>query len=245
MPANPLVIAAGLVWLGGLFAIALWGERRGEWLSRHWAYVYALSLAVYCTSWTFYGTVTQAAHSGWWLPPTFIGTILLYAFGIGVLERLVRIAREYNASSIADLVAARFGRSSGLAALVTAVAVLGIVPYIALQLKAVAMSYSLLTHGGDEMSAPAWQDSALWVALVMALFAILFGTRRASAAEHNRGLVLAMAFEAVLKLGAMLALTTVLAGVDVANATPRTSSSDGLFGLVVLGALAMFTLPHQ
>ncbi|MDC8011414.1 hybrid sensor histidine kinase/response regulator [Tahibacter soli] len=245
MPANPLVIAAGLVWLGGLFAIALWGERRGEWLSRHWAYVYALSLAVYCTSWTFYGTVTQAAHSGWWLPPTFIGTILLYAFGIGVLERLVRIAREYNASSIADLVAARFGRSSGLAALVTAVAVLGIVPYIALQLKAVAMSYSLLTHGGDEMSAPAWQDSALWVALVMALFAILFGTRRASAAEHNRGLVLAMAFEAVLKLGAMLALAAVLAEVDVGNAVPRVSNSDGLFGLVVLGALAMFTLPHQ
>ena len=245
MPANALVIAAGLVWLGGLFAIALWGERRAEWLSRRWAVVYALSLAVYCTSWTFYGTVTQAAHSGWWLPPTFIGTILLYTFGIGVLERLVRIAREYNASSIADLVAARFGRSSGLAALVTAVAVLGIVPYIALQLKAVAMSYSLLTHGGDGMSAPAWQDSALWIALVMALFAILFGTRRASAAEHNRGLVLAMAFEAVLKLGAMLAVAAVLGEVDTTNATPRPSSSDGLFGLVVLGALAMFTLPHQ
>ncbi|HJU39391.1 MAG TPA: hybrid sensor histidine kinase/response regulator, partial [Tahibacter sp.] len=245
MPASPLVIAAGLVWLGGLFAIALWGERRGEWLSRHWAAVYALSLAVYCTSWTFYGTVTQAAQSGWWLPPTFIGTILLYAFGIGVLERLVRIARQYNASSIADLVAARFGRSSGLAALVTAVAVLGIVPYIALQLKAVAMSYSLLTHGGAEMGAPAWQDSALWVALVMAVFAIAFGTRRASAAEHNRGLVLAMAFEAVLKLGAMLALAIVVAEVDTTGAVPRASTSDGLFGLVVLGALAMFTLPHQ
>jgi PAS domain S-box-containing protein len=243
--SHAVVILAGLAWLGGLFAVALWGERRADGWARGWAYVYALSLAVYCTSWTFYGTVTQAAQSGWWLPPTFVGSILLYALAIGVLQRLVRVAREYNASSIADLVAARLGRSAGLAALVTAVCVLGIVPYIALQLKAVAMSYALLTQGRD-LTPPPWQDSALYVALTMALFAALFGTRRASAAEHNLGLVLAMAFEAVLKLGAMLALATMLPGLDLPATAPRHGSgAEGFFGLIVLGALAMFTLPHQ
>lgn len=244
MLADIWVIAAGLLWLGGLFGVAVWGERHAARLTRGWSLVYALSLAVYCTSWTFYGTVTQAAQSGWWLPPTFVGTIILYALAIGVLDRLVRVAREYNATSIADLIAARCGRSSGLAALVTLVAVVGIVPYIALQLKAVAMSYALLTHSGD-LTPPPWQDSALYVALVMALFAMVFGARRANAAEHNHGLVLAMAFEAVLKLGAMLALATILPGLDIPQTPPRSGGGQGLLGLVILGALAMFTLPHQ
>src|SRR3546814_19816103 len=89
--------------------------------------------------------------------------------------------------------------------MVTAVTVIGMIPYIALQLKAVAMSHGLLTRTSS-LSPPPWQDSALYVALAMAVFAMLFGTRQASAAEHNRGLVLAMAFESLLKLGAMLAL---------------------------------------
>src|SRR5829696_2237400 len=110
-----VVITAGLLWLGLLFGAALWGERRPQLLARHWGAVYALSLAVYCTSWTFYGTVTQAARSGWPLPPTFVGTIVLYVFGIGVLLRLVRLAREQRSSSIADLIATRLGKSSWLA----------------------------------------------------------------------------------------------------------------------------------
>ncbi|MBN8482110.1 MAG: PAS-domain containing protein [Xanthomonadales bacterium] len=241
------VIAAGLLWLGLLFGAALLGDRRAGFLARHWSVVYALSLAVYCTSWTFYGTVTQAARSGWWLPPTFVGTILLYVFAFGLLMRLVAIARAHNSSSIADLVAIRLGRSPILAALVTAVAVLGIVPYIALQLKAVAMSYGMLIRR-QELVAPAWQDSALWVALVMALFAILFGARGASATEHNRGLVLAMAFESLFKLVAMLALgALVWFGIDLpaTQAAPPSGDSSGFAALIVLGALAMFTLPHQ
>ena len=241
------VVAAGLLWLGLLFGVALLGDRRAGFLARHWSIVYALSLAVYCTSWTFYGTVTQASRSGWWLPPTFVGTILLYVFAFGLLMRLVAIARAHNSSSIADLVAIRLGRSPVLAALVTAVAVLGIVPYIALQLKAVAMSYGMLTRR-QELVASAWQDSALWVALAMALFAMLFGARRASATEHNRGLVLAMAFESLFKLVAMLALGALVGfGIELPDApAPATSGdSSGFIALVVLGALAMFTLPHQ
>jgi PAS domain S-box-containing protein len=260
MLSDLIVISAGLLWLGLLFGVALWGERRAGLLSRHWGVVYALSLAVYCTSWTFYGTVTQAARSGWPIPPTFVGTILLYVFGFALLLKLVRLARSYNATSLADLIATRLGRDGWLAAAVTLVAVLGMLPYVALQLKAVAGSYGLLTRASD-LAPPAWQDSALYVALTMALFAMLFGTRRASTAEHNRGLVLAMAFESLLKLGAMLALGVfVVFGLDPVAAdsalacggaggpecpAPVATSTAGFMPLVLLGALAMFTLPHQ
>jgi PAS domain S-box-containing protein len=241
------IMLAGLLWLGVLFGAALWGERRPQLLARHWGAVYALSLAVYCTSWTFYGTVTQAARYGWPLPPTFVGTIVLYVFGVGVLLRLVRVAREQGSSSIADLIATRLGKSSWLAATVTAVALLGMIPYLALQLKAVAMSYGMLARGSAPDPAP-WEDSALYVALAMALFAMLFGTRSTAAAEHNRGLVLAMAVESLLKLAAMLALGAfVWFGTDTLDVplTPRVDGADGFPALIVLGVLAMFTLPHQ
>ncbi len=248
MLSQPVIVGAALLWLGLLFGAALWGERRPNLLHRQWGAVYALSLAVYCTSWTFYGTVTQAARSGWPLPPTFVGTIILYALGIGLLLRLVRLAREHNSSSIADLIATRLGKSSMLAATVTAVALLGLVPYLALQLKAVAMSYGLLTRAGASgVGTAPWQDSALYVALAMALFAMLFGTRSAAAAEHNRGLVLAMAVESLLKLGAMLALGLFVAGpaADAPPLSPQPGGAEGFPALVLLGVLAMFTLPHQ
>ncbi|MGP1666896.1 MAG: hybrid sensor histidine kinase/response regulator, partial [Rhodanobacter sp.] len=128
LSASVIAIAA-LCWLGLLFGVALLGERRPHLFEKRWAVVYALSLAIHCTSWTFYGTVTQASRSGWWLPPTFVGAILMYLFGLKFLGRLVQLVREYNAGSLADLIAVRLGRHSGLAALVTAVVVIGIVPY--------------------------------------------------------------------------------------------------------------------
>ncbi len=248
MLTDALVVIAGLLWLGMLFGTALWAERKPMLLASRWSWVYSLSLAVYCTSWTFYGTVTQAQRSGWPIPPTFIGSILLYAFAFPVLLKLFSLAREHNSTSLADLIATRLGRSSWLAAAVTFVAVLGMVPYIALQLKAVAMSYGMLTRA-SELTPPPWQDSALYVALAMALFAMLFGTRRASATEHNRGLVLAMALESLLKLGAMLALGAfVWFGLDLPSVSlpiPKAEGASGFPALIGLGALAMFTLPHQ
>jgi signal transduction histidine kinase/CheY-like chemotaxis protein len=245
----PVVIAAALLWLGLLFGIAVYGERRPRAFERQWPAIYALSLAVYCTSWTFFGTVTQAARYDWPLPPTFVGTIALYALGAAALVRMVRLVRKSNATSLADFIATRLGKDGWLAAAVTLVAVGGIVPYIALQLKAVAMSFALLVRE-DALQLPAWQDSALYVALAMAAFAMLFGTRSASAAEHNRGLVLAMAFEALLKLGAMLALGWFVLGLpDAPQAATRIADEDsswsGFAPLVLLGVLAMFTLPHQ
>jgi PAS domain S-box-containing protein len=245
------VAVASLLWLALMFGTALYAERRPGVLVRHWHHVYALSLAVHCTSWTFYGTVTQASRYGWSLPPTFLGAIVLYAMAMMFMMRLVRLARETNATSLADLIATRLGKDAWLAATVTLIAALGLIPYIALQLKAVAMSFTMLTtRSSDAVLGPAWQDSALYVALAMAVFAMLFGTRRASAAEHNRGLVLAMAFESVFKLAAMLALGAfVWFGLDalpqapaVPPAAPPTS---GFVPLVLLGAFAMFILPHQ
>lgn len=245
------VALASLAWLALMFGTALYAERRPTVLARHWRHVYALSLAVHCTSWTFYGTVTQAARYGWPLPPTFLGAILLYALAIAFMVKLVRLSRETNATSLADLIATRLGKDAWLAATVTLIAALGLIPYIALQLKAVAMSFAMLTTRTAEGAiAPAWQDSALYVALAMALFAMLFGTRRASAAEHNRGLVLAMAFESVFKLAAMLALGAfVWLGLgdlpEVPAAPIPREPADGFAPLVLLGALAMFILPHQ
>lgn len=240
-----------------MFGAALYAERRPALFAGHWRHIYALSLAVHCTSWTFYGTVTQAARYGWPLPPTFLGAILLYALAVGFMVKLVRLARATNATSIADLIATRLGKDAWLAATVTLVAALGLIPYIALQLKAVAMSFAMLTTRDAGLSTPPWQDSALYVALAMAVFAMLFGTRRASVTEHNRGLVLAMAFESVFKLAAMLAIGAfVWFGLDAhagpslqlpAHAMPAipVEPSAGFVPLVLLGALAMFILPHQ
>ncbi|GGD55042.1 hybrid sensor histidine kinase/response regulator [Pseudoxanthomonas indica] len=246
-----LVALASLAWLGLMFGIALHGERRPAVLAQHWRHIYALSLAVHCTSWTFYGTVTQAARYGWPLPPTFLGAILFYALAVAFMMRLVRLARETNATSLADLIATRLGKDVRLAATVTLVAALGLIPYIALQLKAVTMSFAMLTSStqGSDGLQPIWRDSGLYVALAMALFAMLFGTRRASAAEHNRGLVLAMAFESLFKLAAMLALGLFVwlevRAMPALPPLPTPPSAGGFAPLVLLGALAMFILPHQ
>jgi PAS domain S-box-containing protein len=244
-----VVTGASLLWLGLMFAAALHAERRPALGARHWHHIYALSLAVHCTSWTFYGTVTQAARHGWPMPPTFVGAILLYALGIGVMLRLVRMARDTNATSLADLIATRLGKDAWLAATVTLVVALGLIPYIALQLKAVAMSFALLTAAPGSQ-APPWQDSALYVAIVLAVFAILFGARRARATEHNRGLVFAMALESAFKLLAMLVIGAwVWLGLDGPATAPPVQAVDpapgGFAPLVALGALAMFILPHQ
>ncbi len=245
------VALASLLWLALMFGTALYGERHPALFARHWRHVYSLSLAVHCTSWTFYGTVTQAARYGWPLPPTFLGAILFYGLAVAFMIRLVKLARETNATSLADLIATRLGKDAWLAATVTLVAALGLIPYIALQLKAIAMSFATLTADASGAAvAPVWRDSALYVALAMALFAMLFGTRRASAAEHNRGLVLAMAFESLFKLVAMLTLGAFvwfgLKSMPVAALPAAPLEPVGGFApLVLLGALAMFILPHQ
>lgn len=247
MLSSSAVIVVVFGWVLAMFAVASFAERRPQAFASHWRHVYTLSLAVYCTSWTFFGTVTQAARYGWPLPPTFVGTIVLYLFAAAALFKLVKLAQASNATSIADLIATRLGKDAWLAATVTLIAALGLIPYIALQLRAVSSGFGLLV-GRSVASADIWLDSTLYVALAMAAFTIAFGARHANAAEHNRGLVLAMAFDSLFKLGAMLALGVFVwfkMG-DVVPGTPTLPpSGEGFMPLVLLGALAMFTLPHQ
>ncbi|PJA39599.1 MAG: hybrid sensor histidine kinase/response regulator, partial [Lysobacterales bacterium CG_4_9_14_3_um_filter_62_6] len=115
MISTAVVVAAGGLWVALLFAVAVYGERRAERFRRVWPVIYTLSLAVYCTSWTFYGTVTQAARWQTWLPPTFIGTILIFCFGTGFLKRLAALAAAENSATLADLITSRFGKSPALA----------------------------------------------------------------------------------------------------------------------------------
>lgn len=207
-PAIIIGVAAG--YLGLLFGIAWFGDRRAEQgrslISNGW--VYALSSAVYCTAWTFYGSVGKAASSGIGFLPIYLGPTLAAAVSWILLRKMVRIAKRERITSIADLVASRYGKSRGLGALVTVIAVVGIVPYISLQLKAVSTSLLLLVRGvgGDIGHDSAFQPTTIGVAATLALFAILFGTRDVDLTARHEGMVLAIAFESVVKLVAFLAV---------------------------------------
>ncbi|WKE67086.1 PAS-domain containing protein [Gallaecimonas kandeliae] len=200
------VTTVSLCYIALLFAIAYWGE--GSWARRKLSgWTAGLSLGVYCTSWAFFGVAGQAAHNHWWLPPTYLGTLLLYLLAFPGLKRLAIHVRRNNITSIADFIASRFGRSRALAVAATLVAVAAVIPYIALQLRAVAETINVLT---GHQSGHWWQDTALGVALAMALFAMLFASRRTQAQAHNAGLMTALAFESVVKLLAFWLLALVV-----------------------------------
>ena len=203
--SSGLIAAVALLYMAILFAIAFYGERRTALSPRVRAWVFSLSLAVYCTSWTFFGAVGQAAGQLWSFAPIYLGPVLLMLFAPWVLQKMVMISKQENITSIADFIAARYGKSQPLAVAVTLICLVGVLPYIALQLKGIVLGVTLLT-GGTDTAGPGAQDTALIVSLVLALFAILFGTRNLDATEHHRGLVLAIAFESLLKLLAFLAV---------------------------------------
>jgi len=212
MLSPAVILAAAFGYLCLLFAIAYWGDKRadaGRSLVAN-PYIYALSIAVYCTAWTFYGSVGRAAASGMDFLTIYIGPTLVFALCWFVLRKIVRISKANRITSIADFISARYGKSQILGGLVTVIAVVGIVPYISLQLKAVAASFNVLLSypeivmPGSVSTIPMFQDTALYVALVLAAFSILFGTRHIDASEHHEGMVAAIAFESVVKLAAFL-----------------------------------------
>jgi Na+/proline symporter/nitrogen-specific signal transduction histidine kinase len=208
-----LIVSISLGYVLLLFGIAYYGDRRaarGRTLVAN-PWIYALSIAVYCTAWTFYGSVGRAASGGFEYLTIYLGPTLMFALGWVVLRKMIRISKVNRITSIADFISARYGKSHLLGGLVTIIAVVGIMPYISLQLKAVASSYVVLLDypdiGRDAASASLVTllgDTALWVAALMALFAILFGTRHIDATEHHQGLVAAIAFESVVKLVAFV-----------------------------------------
>src|SRR5450759_1367173 len=187
-----VIIFTSFAYLGLLFASAYFADKRADAGRPVIAspYIYSLSLAVYATAWTFYGSVGRAASDGIGFLPIYIGPTLMIALWWVVLRKMLRISKQNHITSLADFIASRYGKSALLGGLVTVIAVIGILPYISLQLNAVSSSFTILVQYPqivmpDEVDAtPIRQDTALWLALILAAFTIAFGTRHLDAAEH-------------------------------------------------------------
>jgi len=201
------VIAVAFGYIGLLFVVASYGDRLNPaQRGRAGALIYPLSLAIYCTSWTFFGSVGSATRTNIDFLAIYAGPILMIGFCTPLLRRVVRLAKAQNITSIADFIGARYGKSQAVAATVALIAIIGSVPYIALQLKAVASSLETILSEDQAFSKiPIIGDMALVVTLAMAAFAVLFGTRQSDATEHQHGLMLAIATESIVKLVAFIA----------------------------------------
>jgi Na+/proline symporter/signal transduction histidine kinase len=272
MLTGGLIVVISFAYVGLLFAIAYYGDKRADagrsLIANPW--IYTLSLAVYCTSWTFYGSVGRAATSGIGFLPIYLGPTLMAALWWYVLLKMVRISKAHRITSIADFIASRYGKSHLLSGLVTVIAVLGIVPYIALQLKAISASFSLILQYPDALvtsapeSLPFLQDNTFYIAMLLAAFTILFGTRHLDASERHEGLVAAVAFESIVKLVAFIAVGVFVtfgmydgfadvfgkaAQIPELNALLVQGGAAGNYAtwasLIVLSMLAIILLPRQ
>jgi Na+/proline symporter/nitrogen-specific signal transduction histidine kinase len=268
--AGSLVAAVSFAYLFGLFAIAYWADWRADQGRNIIAnpYIYALSLAVYCTTWTFYGSVGRAASVGVGFLPIYLGPTLTMTLGFLVIGKILRIAKRQRITSIADFMAARYGKSHLLGGMVALIAVVAITPYIALQLKAVSVSFDVVSGGqptGLHGALPhsMLSDKALYVALVMATFAIIFGTRHIDAAEHHPGMVAAVAFESLIKLISFIAVGAFVSfglfgglgdlftravnhpEIALLFTTPPALADGGWFSITLISALAIICLPRQ
>lgn len=266
-----VILLVSLCYLGTLFAIAYyadWRSDRGKSIISN-PYIYTLSIAVYCTAWTFYGSVGRAAETGIGFMPIYLGPTLMAALWWFLLRKIIRIAKVYRITSIADFLASRYGKSSLIGGLVTIIAVVGIMPYISLQLKAVSTSYTVMLHYPDlamieEHKTSLWNDNAFSVAMIMAAFSILFGTRHIDATERHEGMVAAIAFESMVKLLAFSAAGIFITFImfdgpvdlfDWAIRYPETSRLMQLevlpggytnwFTLIFLSMMAIMFLPRQ
>src|SRR5271165_3329555 len=280
-----VVIAFALCYIGLLFVIASYGDEAGRGragqpsrLLPTWGlkvqisgkpeiwrrFIYPLSLAIYCTSWTFFGSVGLASRTGFDFLTIYIGPILVIGLCSPLIHRIVRLAKQQNITSIADFIAARYGKAQTVAAAVALIAIIGTVPYIALQLKAVSSSLTtVLAHAGPASAAmrPVLGDIALYVAAAMAIFAVLFGTRHIDATEHQDGLMLAIATESLVKLVAFLAVgafvtfwmlggplalfAAALAHPQSAAALTREPALGTLAAMTLLSLFAIVLLPRQ
>ena len=266
------ILLASFGYVGLLFAIAYYGDKRadqGRSIVSN-PYIYALSLAVYCTAWTFYGSVGRASNTGVGFLPIYLGPTLMAALGWLVLRKIVHISKIHRITTIADFVSSRYGKSATLGGMVTIIAVLGVVPYISLQLKAISTTFNLISSYPDVLvdidysQVSFVEDNAFYIAWALALFAILFGTRHLETTERHEGLVAAIAFESIVKLIAFLAVglfvtfgifdgfgdlfgraTEIPAIKDlfVLNKTPETYAGWTMY--VFLAMMAVICLPRQ
>ncbi len=251
-----LLLSLGYVSI--LFAIAYWGDKADPryFSGRVRAAIYGLTLAVYCTSWTFYGAVGSAAQNGWGYLPIYLGPMMVIFFGWPMIHRIVVVSKRLNLTSIADFIASRYGKARSLAVLVTLIATIGSIPYIALQLKAVVAGFDIVSN--YSAAGAARNDMAFIFAGALAVFAILFGTRKIDVTEHHDGLMLAVAFESVVKLAAFMAVGlfawSVLANVEAVSPLAAERSAavfrfdhmpDTFVTQLILASAAIFCLPRQ
>ncbi len=209
-----VIVCASFAYIGFLFAIAYRADKRADQGRSLIAtpYVYALSLGVYATAWTFYGSVGRAASDGVGFLPIYIGPTLMMILWWFVVRKMIRVSKINRLTSLADFVASRYGKSALLGSLVTIIAVVGILPYISLQLKAISTSFQILLQYPDIVmpqkigTANILNDTAFYIAFFLAMFTIAFGTRQLDVAERHEGMVAAIAFESLVKLIAFLAV---------------------------------------
>ncbi|MBC3764648.1 PAS domain-containing hybrid sensor histidine kinase/response regulator [Neptunicella marina] len=247
-------IAVGFLAL--LFAVGFWGDRYHQG-NRQRPVIYSLALGVHCTSWAFYGTTAQSAQYGWAFTPTYVGSICVFLFGYPLLRRVIHFCQQNNISSVADFIGNQYGKSHLIAAIVTFICFIGVLPYTALQLDAVTASLSMLSNAESP-----WPGGiSLYVAMLLALFAILFGTRTLSLTEKHPGLMLAIAFESVIKLAAFVLLGLFVCyqlfdGVidlmgktqlhtQARNVLDSSSAPWVYMSHMLLGMCSMFCLPRQ
>ncbi|MBN9064263.1 MAG: PAS-domain containing protein [Rhizobiales bacterium] len=267
MMAGWAVVLVAITYLTALFAVAHYGDTAGRRLFRGplRGTIYALAIGVYCTSWTFYGSVGLASRQGLNFLGVYVGPILVFTLGVGLVRRVVTLAKAQNSTSIADFIGARYGKSERVAAIVCLLAVIGTVPYIALQLKAISSSLETVLVAVDGRGAAGvpllFGDLALFTALLLAFFTILFGTRHIDATEHQDGLVIAIAMESIVKLLAFLAvgvlivfftfdgfadlLETAKPPFDLANLIGQTSGWTAWLAITLISACAALLLPRQ
>jgi len=273
MLEQKIIFFVSFGYMGLLFAIAFWGDKRAETgksiISN--PYIYALSLAVYCTAWTFYGSVGAASRSGaTGFLSIYLGPTLMMILGWPVLRKIICISKINRITSIADFIASRYGKNAILAGAVTIIAVLGIVPYMSVQIKAISTSFQLISQYPDvymvksASGLPATKDTAFFVAILLALFAVIFGTRHLEATERHEGLVAAIAFESIVKLIAIISVGLFITyGLysgfgdlfHQASLVPRlkqhfvteinASTFTGWYNGLFLAMMAIFLLPRQ
>ena len=249
------------VYLSILFYIAYWAEKRSHSKWTNNPYIYSLSLAVYCTAWTYYGSIGLAANSGLSYLPMYVGPIIIIPTWMIILKKITRISRVNKISSIADFISLRYGNSRFLGALVTVICITGIVPYISLQLKSISETFHIVTQ--TQSSSNIFTDTTTYVCLALALFASYYGTRYVDASEKRRGIVTAVAMESILKLVFFLIIgvyvtyfvydgfgdiynkASVLEGFAQKNSIGGITNAINWYFLCILSLLAIFLLPRQ
>jgi len=246
-------VSLALVYLFLLFYIASWGDKNSptaRWITSH-PVIYSLALAIYCTAWTFFGAVGQATRDTWIYLPILLGPVLVYILGYRFIYKLTLVSKKQHINTIADFIASRYGKRQAVALLVTIIALMATIPYIALQLKAIGATFKLLTNQ------PNSQFIIVLATAFIALFAIYFGTKQTDVTEYRRGLILAISFESSIKLLALVLVAIVgyqawyeqetrpiLEDFLTTEALSQFSSFT-FFAQVIMAAAAVICLPRQ